>query len=387
MKKGIAFFMIYIIMFLTVGCMAKTEIEKLAIVVTFGVDITTDGKYMISTQILKTQKQSPGGMGGSKGEKQPTEVMALISTGDTIPDALDHLSKELGKKVALSHVKFIVIGEDAAKAGIAELMDFSARGYQLRPNVVFLVTSGKASEILRTSTPEDSIPANAIAAILNLQANYGYVPVTTTMEFANSLASKTAAPMAGVISLHGDEQVGRVFKMIGIAVFKKDKLIGYMMGEEEVRGVQWIRDKVKAGNIVMPSPNKGSITIEIISASSEIKSIVKDNKPIIHITINKKGNIRGMVGDLDAMKNPEILTEFEQLENEVIKKEVEKALYAAQKTFKADIFDFGETIHRDYPDEWKNIEESWSEIFPDLEVEVEVHSSIQRIGVISKPLY
>lgn len=387
MKKGIAFFMIYIIMFLTVGCMAKNEIEKLAVVVTFGVDITTDGKYMVSTQILKTQKASPGGMGGSKDEKQPTDVMALISTGDTIPEAVDNLSKELGKKVVLSHVKFIVISEEVAKAGIAELMDFATREYQLRSNIVFLVTSGKASEIVRTTTPEDPIPANAIEAILDLQANYGYVPVTTTMEFANSLASKTASPIVGVISLHGDEQVGRVFKMIGIAVFKKDKLIGYMMGEEETRGVQWIRDKVKAGNIVMPSPHKGNITIELISASSKVKPIMKDNKPIIQIIIHNKGTIRDMTGAFDPMKNPEILTWFEQMENEVIKQEIEKALYAAQKTFKADIFHFGEAIHRDYPKEWKNMEGNWSDIFPELEIEIQVYSSIQRTGVISKPIY
>lgn len=364
--------------------MSKNELENLAIVTTFGVDITEDGKYMVSTQILKTSKQSSG---GGKGDKQQTDVLALTSTGNTVPDALEHLSKELGKKLVLAHVKFIVIGEDMAKAGVAELIDFLARSYEIHTNITILVTNGKAAEIIKATTPEDPIPANAINSILKLQSSYGYIPVITSIEFFTSLGSKTASPMAGVISLHENEEKDKTFKMIGIALFKKDKFAGYMMGEEEIRGVQWIRNKVKMRNIVVPVSNKDKLTIKLVSAHTTVKPIMKDNKLLLQIIIHNTGNITDMTGDFDPMKNPEILTEFEQLENEIIKKEVEKALYAAQMTFNADIFDFGEAIHRDYPKEWKILEENWSEIFPALEIEIEVHSSIKRTGVISKPTY
>lgn len=384
MKKIIAFCIILMMMFLSVGCMSKNEIEDLAIATTFGIDITDDGKYMVSTQILKTSKQSSG---EGKGEKQQTDVLVLTSTGDTVPDALEHLSKQLGKKLILAHIRFIVIGEDMAKAGVAELIDFVARSYEIHSNIAILVTNGKAAEIIKTTTPEDPVPANAINGILKLQSSYGYIPVINSIEFFTSLGSKTASPMAGVISLHENEQKDKVFKMIGIAVFKKDKFAGYIMGEEEIRGVQWIRNKVRMRNIIIPLSNKDKITIKLVSAHSTVKPIMKDNKSIIQITIHNTGNILDMTGDFDPMKNPEILAEFEQMENEIIKKEVEKALYAAQRTFNADIFDFGEVIHRDYPKEWKVLEENWSDVFPELEVEIEVDSSIKRIGVISKPTY
>ncbi|MBP2631222.1 MAG: germination protein, Ger(x)C family [Firmicutes bacterium] len=384
MKKIIAFCIIPMMMFLSVGCMSKNEIEDLAIATTFGVDITNDGKYMVSTQILKTSKQSSG---EGKGDKQQTDVLVLTSTGNTVPDALEHLSKQLGKKLILAHVKFIIIGEDMAKAGVAELIDFVARSYEVHSNIAILVTNGKAAEIIKATTPEDSVPANAINGILKLQSSFGYVPVISSLEFFTSLGSETASPMAGVISLHENEELGKVFKMIGIAVFKKDKFAGYIMGEEEIRGVQWIRDKVRTRNIIIPVSNKDKITIKLVSAHSTVKPIMKDNKPLIQITIHNTGNILDMTGEFDPMKNPEILTEFEQMENEIIKNEIEKALYAAQSTFNTDIFDFGETIHSDYPKEWKSLEENWSEAFPELEVEIEVHSSIKRIGVISKPTY
>ncbi len=384
MKKIIAFFIILMMMFLSVGCRSKTEIEELAIATTFGIDITEDGKYMVSTQVLKTTKQSSG---EGKGDKQQTDVLVLTSTGNTVPDALEHLSKQLGKKLVLAHVKFIVIGEDMAKAGVAELIDFIIRSYEIHTNIAILVTNGKAAEIIKTTTPEDPVPANAINDILKLQSSYGYIPVINSIEFFTSLGSKTASPMAGVISLRENEQKDKVFNMIGIAVFKKDTFAGYIMGEEEIRGVQWIRNKVRMRNIIIPVSNKDKITIKLVSAHSTVKPIMKDNKPLIQIIIHNTGTIADMTGDFDPMKNPEILAEFEQMENEIIKKEVEKALYAAQTTFNTDIFDFGETIHRDYPKEWKDLEGNWSKVLPELEVEIEVHSSIKRIGVITKPTY
>lgn len=384
MKKTIACSIILMVMFLSIGCMSKNEIEDLAIATTFGVDITADGKYMVSTQILKTSKQSNG---GGKGEKPQADVLVLTSTGNTVPDALERLSKQLGKKLLLAHVKFIIIGEDLAKAGVAELIDFLARSYEIHSNIAILVTNGKAAEIIKTTTPEDPIPANSIKDILNLQSSFGNIPVISSLEFFTSLGSKTASPMAGVISLHENEQKDKVFKMIGIAVFEKDKFAGYIMGEEEIRGIQWIRNKVRMRNIIIPVANKDKITIKLVSAHSTVNPIMKDNKPLIQIIIHNTGNISEMTGDFNPMKNPEILTEFEQMENEIIKKEVEKALYAAQKTFNADIFDFGEIIHKDYPKEWKSLEENWNEAFPELEVEIEVHSSIKRTGVISKPTY
>jgi len=386
MKKAILFFMIIIAMLLTIGCTPKQEIEKLAIIVSFGVDRTPDGKYMVSTQILKGEKSSSAGKGMEKGEKQPSDVMSLSSIGDTVPDALVHLSTELGKKIKLSHVKFIVIGEDAAKSGVGDLVNFVAREHELRPNIIFLISKGKAFEILKAITPESTVPTNAIAAILNLQSEYGYIPVITSLDFATALASKTASPITGVIDLHRDEQAGTIFKLLGTAVFNKDKLIGYM-DEQETRGMQWITGKVTAGNIVIPSPDTGKITLDIIQADSTLRPIIINNKPIIQITITEKGIIKEMSGTLDIMKNPSILKELEEIQNEAIKKEIEKALYAAQKTFRADIFDFGEAIHRDCPGEWKTLQENWSEIFPDLTIEITVHSSIPRIGTISKPLY
>jgi len=388
MKKLMVFFMITIIMVLVTGCGAKNEIEKLGLVVAMGIDSTPDGKYLVSLQILKAQKQPSGGMGGQKGGKQaiPTDVEVLTVSGDTIYNALENLSTQLGKKIHLSHINFVVISEELAKSGVASIIDAGIRSHQFRTNTPVLVTKGKAARIIAVAIPEDPIPANAIENILEQQLRYGYTAVVTYLDFANSLASKTASPVAGVINLHETEQAGEALKVGGIAVFNKDKLIGYL-DEEETRGMQWLKGKVKDGSIVITSPDTGKITLRVTQAGSKIKPVMKNNKPLIQVTVKADGYIRDMEGNLDPMKEPDIIKELEELQNAAIKKETDQALYAAQKKFTADIFEFGETVHRDYPEQWRRMEKHWSEIFPDLDIEVTVDSHIRRPGMISKPVY
>lgn len=56
------------------------------------------------------------------------------------------------------------------------------------------------------------------------------------------------------------------------------------------------------------------------------------------------------------------------------------------KKLKADIFHFGSKVHRQYPKFWKTAESDWENIFPNLNVEVNVDSSVKRPGIISKPI-
>ncbi|SHE34088.1 spore germination protein KC [Caldanaerobius fijiensis DSM 17918] len=391
MKKFFPIYLMIIIILVlfTSGCAAKQEIEKLAIVVASGFDYSADGKYVVTVQILKTQKQPSAGMGGKESSQQPpVDVIVFSSKGDSIFDAINNLYTQLGKKLLFAHDKFILIGEDLAKSGVSILIDSALRGRDTRPNIPIFVAKGKASDIVKAVTPEESIPANAIENIMTRQLYIGFSPLVSKVDFDNALASKFSSPIAGVMELQKNIMTinGEIFRIEGTAVFKKDKLIGYM-NKTETRGMQWIKGKVKAGDIIIPSPDKGKITLEIIRSSSNVRPIIKNNRLIMQINVNEEGNIREMTGKLDPMKNPKIIDQLEKLQDEAIKREIEIALNTAQKKYKADIFEFGNKIHKSYPKIWEKIEKKWDVIFPYLDVEIKVNSHLRRIGTISRPLY
>ena len=61
------------------------------------------------------------------------------------------------------------------------------------------------------------------------------------------------------------------------------------------------------------------------------------------------------------------------------------ALNKAQE-LNADVFGFGEALHRKYPKQWKELEKDWDEIFPELEVEIVVETQVSRSGISIKPI-
>lgn len=386
MNKFTAIFMVILTLFSVTGCKGtKTEIENLAVVMATGYDQLPGNKYLLTVQVLNPQKQSYGASGMEKGGgvQAAADVIIYSDIGYSPAEAVDHLSTRIGKNLFFAHNKYTVIGRELAEAGLAPLIDSLLRGYVTRPDIPILVTKGKAADIVSSITNDDKIPANTVYRLIRQQLIIGYAPVQTRMNFANKLSSKTSAPTAGVINLN--KNMDGSFEMEGTAVFKNDKLIGFL-NKNQTRGVQWINGKVKAGNLVIPFQNDKIISFEILDSSSKVEAIKKNDSVMMQISIKEKANIREMTGKLDPMENEKIMDELSKVQNEAIKKEVKEALFTAQKELNADIFDFGEIVHKIYPKEWVKMEKSWQDIFPSIEVKVMVNSSLERPGTISKPV-
>jgi len=382
MKKFICIFMSVIIIFSSTGCRGiKQQVEKLAVVLAMGFDLTPENKYIITVEIINAQKTS------SKDSQQSSssEIMVFSSQGDTPNDALNRLSTDFGRDLYFGHSQYIVVGEYLAESGLSSLVDTLLRAHETRPGNFLLLTKGKASEVMKFNPIDEAIPANSVRNLIKLQSLRGYSPTVSRLEFANALSSKTEAPIMGVINLNRENNIGSTFKLSGTGVFEKDKLIGYLTGNE-TRGMQWIKGKVKSGNVISPYSGGSKITFALLNGTSQVKPVVENDRVAIQVTIKADSNIIEMPDKLDPMKNPKIMDELASLQNEAIKKEAMLALNAAQSRFNADIFDFGGLIHREYPNTWKKLEKNWNYIFPSLKVEVTVISNIISPGIISKPI-
>lgn len=388
MKRFISIFILIMISIFTTSCKGtKEELDKLAVAVAIGYDITSEGKYMLTAQILNPQKDSSGGMMGKKAgsQQKATDVVVFSAIGDSISDCKGQLTIKLGKELNYGHTEFVVVGRQLAESGIDVVVDAAFRGYKMRPDVQLLVTKGNAFDIIRATSVLEKIPASEVENILRLQSSFGFTNTVSILDFANSLSSKIKSPVTGVINLSENTDADETFQVVGTAVFKKDKLIGFM-NMNETRGMQWINGKVQLGYITTLSLDEGKITFEIIRSSSKIKPSIKNDSYTMLINVKEESIIGEMTGKLDPMKTPDIMNRLEIRQEDAITNEIKLAINAAQKKFDADIFGFGEMIHRDYPKEWTYIEGQWKDIFPNLIIEIKVISSLKRPGYISKPI-
>lgn len=380
-KRLLSIFLIATLMSFCTGCAQKVEIVNLAKVMALGVDTTPDGKYVVSIRIIsETSSQKASGMPAKKGGGGPAESTVYAASGDTIAQALNKLNKQLGKEIRLSHNKVIIIGEETARKGIHSILDYSLRIYQMRPNIPVLVAKGTALEIMKIETPDNPLPPVSIEQILDTQDKIGYAPFSTNLDIADALLNKITSPIAAVIKQNTDEITNiNSFKVEGTAVFKKDKLIGFM-NDKETRGLEWVIGRIRNSAVVLPGVKNRSLTTIVLDSSAKMTPILEKDNILIQIDIKNKANIREMTDDLDIMKNPKIMDELNEIQNKTIKYEIEEAINAAQKNFKEDIFGFGEAIHRKYPKEWKKLKDKWTEEFGQCRVKVNVHSSIKRPG-------
>jgi spore germination protein KC len=379
--------MIIVFTLFTVGCkQVKHELNVLAIVLASGVDLTPEGKYLVTAQILNPKEESSSNNKAKMKLEQngSLDIVVFSALGDTPQDAWNNMSTELGKTLFFAHSKFVVVGKNLAEAGLALVIDSSLRNPTTRPDYPLLVTNGKALDIMMATPIDEKIPSNVIHNLIKQQSSKGFTPVVSRIDFANALASNTSAPIAGVVELTRNSS-GATFRLGGTAVFKEDKLIGFL-NLDETRGFQWTKGNVNSGTITTFEKDNKPITFDILKSKAQIKPIVTENSVKMQINIKVQSNIIEMSDNLDPMKDYKVMEELAELQNKAIKQEVMLFIYKARDRLNADIFDFGGILHRDKLDFWRKIENNWNFIFRHITVEVIVDSSIERPGSISKPI-
>lgn len=387
MKKLVIFILILSSVFITSCTGVSNDVDKMAIGIGYGLDLVENNMIKFTVQILMPEKVSSGtgGMKKGKGETSSRGVMIVSVVGNSFFECLDKITNKIGKPAYFGQIKFTVIGKSLAERGVAEEVDFMLRFYTSRPQTPFFITNGNAEDVIKAVTVSEPVPAIIISELYDNNRVKGFIPNVSRMDFANLLASDTASPIAPVINVTKSDD-DSVFQMGGTAIFKKDKLIGFM-NIKQTRGLEWIMGNVKNGSILGKSPDKGKISFDVLKSTSKIKPLIKDNKIVMEVNIKEQGNMMNLTGKLDPMEKPQLMQQFDEIQNEVIKNEAQQAVYMAQKEFKVDIFNFGEMLHREYPEQWNKIKDNWEDIFPSIDVVINVNSQTKRTGLIGKPIH
>ncbi|SKA91201.1 spore germination protein KC [Clostridium sp. USBA 49] len=386
MKKIIIIFLLSLQMFAFTSCVGnKKEIQKIYLVVAMGIDLTPDKKYEVTLQVLNPSASST--QESSNSTSQSNEILIYSGIGDTFYDAVFETSKVMGKMQHFGHLKYIVLSKRVAEYSDKTFKDNIFRLEDIRLNTPLLVTKGNASEIVSARTKEGIIPTYVVDNLLERQSIIGYRPYTYLLDFVNQVNSETPYPVTGVIELvKGEDKLGsETFKLSGSAVFKKDKLIGFL-NDKETRGLNFIKGRVDRGNITAYSSNLGKISLEISNSSSKIKPVLKNDSINIQIKIKTLSVLRAAPSLPDPVKDPKIMDELNDAQNKAIKDEINLALNAAQHNLKADIFGFGEKIHKSSPEKWNSIKENWDSLFENVDINISVESKIRTTGSIFKSM-
>ena len=382
MKISIMKLILYLLMlFMLSGCLGGREINDLEIVIGMGVDKDENtGKILLTAQVVKEEEAGRATGDGGEGSKAFWNVS---STGDSIFEAVRQITHKTGNRLFVSHNQVVIFGYDIVKEGLQKYIDFFLRAHEMRPTALILIAEGRALDVMDAKPETEKFPAINIAKLVKSYGFTSHFYKVNMKDFASCLMSATTAPVAPLVSVL-PHKGGKDVYVSGMGVFKKGKMVG-KLNDDEVRGLLWVLGEVKSGVILVSSPDgQGSAFLEILSAKSKVTPEIKDGKIVMHVKIKEESSLSEQTTTEDLAT----ISAFEKIQEaqaEVIRQEI-MAAFDKSKELKADIFGFGEILHKKYSNEWKTFRDNWDDIYPTIELNIDVETKILKTDLLKKPV-
>ncbi|PJO43201.1 Ger(x)C family spore germination protein [Lysinibacillus xylanilyticus] len=392
MKK--CMFVLLILSSILAGCWDKRELNELGIMLAIGIDKVEDG-YRVTAQVVVPSEVS------TKTSTGRSPVIMFQERGETVYEAFRKITKKSPRRIYPGHLRMLVLGEDLAEEGIAESLELLSRNWELRSDFFVAIAKDRtAEEVLNVTTTIENIPANEMFNTLKTsEAIWAATRGFTLDQLIADLTSEGKEAVLTGILVTGEQEKGSskqnmesitpsaLIQYDELAVFKKDKLIGWLT-ERESRGFNGIVNEVQSSVTVISCPAGGKATIEINQVDSKMKGKINKGKPEVDINIKVKGDV-GEVECLINLNKQETLVELEKNTKKYMEETINLTIETVQKHYKSDIFGFGEAIHRSNPKEWKKIKEHWDEEFAEMKVNVKVdvklvHTSTEGNSFLEK---
>lgn len=389
-KKAAALLLLVLLTGLLGGCWSRKEITEVAVVLGTGVDWTADGRIRLTVQIARPTAFAGGGEAAGGGREAPASWV-VSAEGKTIEEAERYLAMKVPRDIYWGHSIILVIGEEMAKKGTRMVTNFFQRDRQPRETMWIMVAKGEAKDFLETYSTLAKTSAQAAGFLTRMKTGY----TVQVREFAEMLASKGVQPVAtrvevkeaGVTPGPGREKESPALKQVelaGVAVFKEDKLIGWL-DDYETRGLLWLKGEAMKGVVTVPSPGEPdkAVSFEIRRGSTKVTPEYDGEYLWFDVKVEVEGDMLEQQSREDLAKPEKI----KALESEIageISRRAAVALEKAQREYGVDIFGFGDAFHRKYKKEWRELKDRWDEEFARAEVYITVEAHVREIGLLTK---
>lgn len=358
------------------------EINDRTFVTSILVDKATNGQIELTLTFFLPNRLPSSQAGGITSSGNP--YTALSYTGRNISEAYHNAQVDLSRKITFGHAQVLIIGEEMAKEGILNILEFIIREPSLNINQVIYVSPSKAKDII------PMVPAfeNSQTKILLGYAQNKIALNTTPKDFLETdngdmIVSRLKVGKKKMLSEKGKEAVW--VGTDGVALFHQYKMVG-KIASNQARGAFWLRDTVEDFLISIKSPtDQKNISIIAKQAKTKIRPSKKDPFTF-DVYIKVGGNISESDSSIELQKKENIHI-LERIAIRNIKNRIEETFQTSKKAG-ADAFELGEYLSWYKPKIWKNVKEDWQTIYQDqVKLNIHVDFMLQHTGTEGNPFW
>lgn len=402
--KRVLLFLCILILLLTPGCWGVRETDQLGYIIAMGIDKGKENIIDVTFVVAIPQGKDGGG-------EKSWEVVSIEAA--SLFGALQLADAFVSRDMTFMHNRMVIVSEDIAKEGMAKYINPLIRSREIRWNTFLFVTRGSAKEFLNTNKSLlEKYPSRQFEQIMATRAYTGFIPLSDIHEFYQNVKSPGGEPLSAVVAINQGKQGeskdwnnqekannelaytagtipregGNKVEVIGSAVFRGDRLVGYLDGAE-TRFYQMLQGDYKGAIFTFPDPEKPEefiIVMEIKKGRPPgIKVDLSRNVPRVSADVILEGEVWSIQSGIDYEKGKK-KEELEKYVEEFITGEITKLVQKTQGQFKSDIFGFGNTTRQYFWtwDAWEKYD--WLGRYPSVQVKVNVNLAIRRNGLMVK---
>ena len=400
------------------------NIDDLSYAVAIGVDVGKTAKYRISLQLTtmessatesaisdSTQGSSSSGESSNNKSSSDTSSNYIIQTveTDSIDSALNIANSYINKTINLSHCKILLVTEEIAKQGVEPLVNSLINKVETRPDCSIIVSKIPEGEFEEGKKPKiEKLISKYYDVASNLETGRGYSETIKLNEFYLTLNDTFYQPYASLgttynttkntneqnISSNLDSQSKTLVtnsekesvEVMGLAVFKKDKLVGYLNANQTLSH-QLISNELDFSTLNIVSPFNQNETLDIyISTFKKPKIIVNisNGSPFVKIDLY----IAARIVSFNSYEINLLTEEKLNLIQNTVKKHLEDLIYnylnTSAKEFSSDISGLGRFAVKNFKtiNDWNNY--NWLENFQNSTFKVNVDISIKTGNLLTQ---
>jgi len=387
---------------LLTGCNGSRESEEVAYIVAIGIDkAEQEGMIKVSYQIARPNVE------GSKG-KSDEDIILLTNTAVTIAESLNLLNSTTSLVPSMSHIKVLIVGEELAHKGMADMWGSLKRFREYRGSMFVLVARGTARGFLEENKPIFNISISKYyETMLSSGIETGYYLRTSFHQFYIRLKSHSAQPyitLVGISPKLGEGRIttksvpggkidgyiagdipiqgGNPVEFAGTAIFSGDKMVG-TLSTTETRMLAMLLGEYSHGflTVVDPLVSKSFVNVILrLGSKPDIKVVLTEGHPVITVKIMLEGEISNLPSGINYEEDS-FLALLEAQVNKVCQQEMVNMIRYTQEVG-SDVAGFGYYIRPLFTNYQEFLAYDWFEQYKQAEVNVTINTKIRRTGLM-----
>ncbi|WP_203247069.1 Ger(x)C family spore germination protein [Sporosarcina beigongshangi] len=372
MKKRNFFILLLVLCVSLVGCTETKILERVSLVTLIGYDVGKEESVETTAVVRQV------------GTELQSKVAIITTENSTSQGTRAKINLRAAEKLMSGQLRGTLFGEEFAKVGIGHYIDTLMKNHTISEGMLLAVVEGETRPLLEYQYPEIDEIGEHVYKLLDQNIKSEQVVSSTLHEIAFDYYSRGRDIAMPIIKR--DEELVAVS---GIALFRKDKMIGKLSVEDSFY-VKLSRDNYQNGtleikikgddfpsSLVDGTPEEIVLVFDPIKTQKDVK-LVNPTTPEFDLNFVVQARLLEIKPSIDTTK-PENLKNFEQAIGKNLANEIARVIAYCQEV-DSDVFGYGE-FYRSAVRDSKLTEEKWHEMYKEMKVNVDVDFTLLRSGV------